>query len=152
VTISTESKDDDYDKFGGGSDTIILQVENKDAPSINWVLPVADEQIFTIADLSPILLRAATAGAEPISKMRFQYWDPEGGIYITIGEDLSAPYEATLANVIDLKENDYTQVFAYAFGPDPDGGGPELPTASIHKRILIFRGDVLYRIYMPFVE
>jgi len=152
VKIAADSLDPDYASFATPTGEVNLSVTNRDAPTIHWELPVPDEQIYITDDLTPILLRAAASSPEPITLVRFMYWDPEGAVYVTIGEAAAAPYEVTLTDVASLDPDYYTQVFAVAYGPDPDGGGPLLPVASALKRILILRQGALYRAYLPFIR
>lgn len=152
VTITSDSLDPDYASFATPTGEVHLSVTNRDAPSIHWELPVSDEQIYTTDDLVPILLRVAASSPEPISLVRFMYWDPAGAVYVTIGEVAAAPYAVYLTDVASLDPDYYTQVFAVAYGPDPDGGGPLLPTASALKRILILRQGAFYRAYLPFIR
>jgi hypothetical protein len=152
VKITADSLDPDYASFATPTGEVNLSVTNRDAPTIHWELPVPDEQVYATDDLVPILLRAAASSPEPITLVRFMYWDPEGAVYVTIGEAAAAPYEVYLMDVASLDPDYYTQVFAVAYGPDPDGGGLLLPAASARRRILILRQGVFYRAYLPFIR
>jgi hypothetical protein len=150
VVITPTSTDGDYDEMEPGKKEMLITLVNKDAPSIIWVLPVPTEGSYFIDSLVPVLLRVANAGTEPIERVTFYYWDPENQVYVPIGEDFTAPYQAYLVNIDDLPLLEYTQVFARAYSADPPG--PELPTFSNQKRILIYRRDELFRNFMPFVQ
>ncbi len=141
VTIRAESGDTDYGGF-----TQVLNVTNKDAPTITWVSPESDGGIYEITTLAPVLLKVKRVGQEPISKVRFYYWDYANLENVTIGEVSESPYQIRFdpSNL----NTQFNQVWAYAFGPDPPGD--ELPTTSVHKFIWIFRRtDLIYRVFLP---
>lgn len=150
VTITPSSADTDYNQMEPDEKSKVITLTNRDAPTIEWVLPVGDEGIHIVDDLVPIRLRVKSVGNEPIDLVTFYYWDPEGMVYIPIGEDSTPPYEAYLVNIKDLPLADWTQVFARAYAPDPPG--EELPTFSTQVRILIFRRDEFYRNFIPLVN
>jgi hypothetical protein len=147
VTISSQSSDPPYNELSE-----VLSMVNRDAPTIEWVLPVPTEGIYTIDNLAPILLRIRKETAEKIgiSKVRFIRWDPIIKEHVTIGEDSEPPYQIYL-NPSDLYF-DYNQIFAYAYGPDSPVPG-EYPVTSVQKWILILRWeDFYYRIFLPTIQ
>jgi len=150
ITITPNSGDNDYNKMEPNKKSKVITLTNRDAPTITWELPVGDEGQYVIDNLVPIRLRVKSVGAEPIGVVTFYYWDPDGMVYVPIGEDSTPPYEAYLVNIDDLRLAEWTQVFARAYSPDPPG--PELPTFSTQERILIFRRDEFYRNYMPLIN
>jgi len=143
VTITASSTDPDY---SGPVD--VLTVTNHDAPTIEWVKPVGDGEVYFVDSLSPILLEVASVGNEPISKVRFYRWVPSAGDWVTIGEDLTAPYQET----IDPAELEFgwNEIRAFAFGPVPTLPG-WIQTFSPHPLIFIYKdfGDNI--IYLPMV-
>jgi hypothetical protein len=69
---------------------------------------------------------------EPIQKIRFYRWVEALGANVTIGEDLTPPYQEVLLP-IELQA-EYNQISAFAFSPsDPQ-------TFSKHKYIFIYMG------------
>lgn len=147
VTISSQSSDPPYDKL-----LQQLSLVNRDAPTIEWVLPVPTEGIYTIDNLVPILLKIRKETAEKIGirKVRFIRWDPILKEHITIGEDSEPPYQIYL-NPSDLYF-EYNQIFAFAYGPESPVPG-EYPVTSIQKWILILRWeDFYYRIFLPTIQ
>lgn len=144
VKMVSTSSDADY-----GGKTISRNVVNYDAPSIEWVLPVGDDEVYEIDDLVPILLKVKKLSNEPISKVRFYRYSESLKDHVTIGEVSEPPYQLFL-DPADL-DFEFNQVFAFAFSPEPsepDG----MQTFSEHKRINIFRREeMVYRVYLPIV-
>jgi hypothetical protein len=143
VTITASSTDSNY-----SGPVAVLTVTNHDAPTIEWVKPVGDGEVYFVDSLSPILLEVASVGDEPISKVRFYRWVPSVGDWPTIGEDLTEPYQET----IDPAELAFgwNEIRAFAFGPVPTLPG-WIQTFSPHPLIFIYKdfGDNI--IFLPMV-
>jgi hypothetical protein len=80
---------------------------------------------------------------EPISRVRFYRWVVAIGDHVTIGEDLTPPYQELL--LPGELESGVNQVFAFAFGPPNP-----VQTFSKHKRIFIIM-DYGNLVYLPLV-
>ena len=143
VTITASSTDSNY-----SGPVAVLTVTNHDAPTIEWVKPVKDKNYYIVHSLSQILLEVRSVGLEPISKVRFYRWVPGVGDWVTIGEDLTPPYQET----IDPKELEFgwNEIRAFAFGPVPTLPG-EIQTFSPHPYIFIIKdfGDKF--VFLPLV-
>ena len=142
VSITATSDDPVYN--GRKKD---LNVTNYDAPTIEWVDPVKDEQYYDVEGFGPILLKVKSSCPEPISKVRFYRWVVSIGDSLIIGEDLTDPYTA----VVDPAElesgiNQINQVRAFAYGPPVEN-----QTFSIHKLIYIVKEPKNY-IFLPTIS
>ncbi len=116
---------------------VILPVTNLDAPTIEWVKPVGNGQVYIIDSLNPILLEVRNPGDEPISKVRFYRWVPSANDWVTIGEDLYPPYQQTIyPSELELGWN---EIRAFAWGPPGEG-----QRFSSHPFIFILNGDTVF--------
>ena len=147
VTITASSTDSNY-----SGPVAVLTVTNHDAPTIKWVKPInpigeADRD-YPVEGLGPILLECESVGNEPISKVRWYRWVPTFGDWVTIGEDITAPYQET----IDPKELQFgwNEIRCFAFGPVPTLPG-EIQTYSPHPLIFIYKDLEDNIIYLPMV-
>jgi len=134
VTFSASSNDSAYN--GKQSN---VPITNQDAPTIEWVLPSGDEQIYYFtSDSTPITLKVQSVGSEPIESVYFYRWDHVLLTQVSIATEY-APFEAT----IDPKSLyfEFNQIFAAAYSPQG--------VASINVRTLPFRKYVLF---MPSVN
>jgi len=118
-------------------------VTNYEAPTIDWVEPVGTDGIYGSDGFTPIELEVVNLCGEPISKVRFYRWVASIGDHVTIGEDLTPPYQEIL-NPKEL-ESGWNQVFAFAFGPPNP-----VQTFSEHKRILILK-DYHHLVHLPLI-
>jgi len=135
VTFSASSNDTDYN--GKQSN---VPVTNQDAPTIEWVLPAGDEQIYYFTnDSTPITLKVQSVGSEPIESVYFYRWDHVLLTQVSIATDTHDPFEAS----IDPKSLyfEFNQIFAVAYSLDG--------VASINVRVLPFKKYVLF---MPSVN
>jgi hypothetical protein len=132
VAITAMSSDSHYN----GPVATLSGITNYDAPTIRWVLPVGDLEVYNIESHETIRLKVKSVGNEPIHKVRFYRWVPPFGEHLIIGEDLYPPFK----EFIDLPdiEYGYNQISAYAFGPRPDEPG-EIQTFSRDVTIWLFR-------------
>jgi hypothetical protein len=137
VQVTSSSSDPEYQ-----SKTQELSAVNKDAPSIEWVLPVVPPEFgyYEVLNLDPILMGAASTSDEPITKVRFYRYDPELNLPITLFEDAHEPFQFYLYPE-DL-DYEFNQIFAYGQGADG--------IQSRHRRILLFRVRV-FNLYLPSV-
>ena len=144
ITITATSTDP---KYTGQVDVLI--VTNHDAPTIRWVSPVENDGIYYAEGLGPILLEVESMCPEPIRKVRFYRWVPSLGDWVTIGEDLTPPYQET----IDPSELNFgwNEIRAFAFGPPPTLPG-EIQTYSTHPLIFIYKGYGDERVFLPIVN
>jgi hypothetical protein len=127
VTITATSDDPDYE-----GRQKILQLTNYDAPTIGWVEPVVTEDTYDSDGFSPINLEVESLCLEAIQKIRFYRWSTAIGANVTIGEDLTPPYEEVL--LPSELHAGYNQISAFAFSPsDPQ-------TFSKHEYIFIYMG------------
>jgi hypothetical protein len=140
-TVSITAVSDDLDYNGTSID---LQVTNYEAPTISWVEPVEDGEIYLTDGFSPIKLKVINKCGEPISKVRFYRWVTALGDHVTIGEDLNPPYEETI--LPSELESGWNQIFAFAFGP-PNSR----QTFSIHETILILK-DANNLVHLPLIN
>jgi hypothetical protein len=143
VTINAASipPNPDLDYNGHVAD---LLVTNYEAPTIAWVKPVGNGGIYSSDGISPIQLEIKNLCSEPISKVRFYRWVPSISDHVTIGEDISPPYQELILPG-DL-ESGWNQVFAFAFGPPNP-----IQTFSKHEHILILK-DFDNLIFLPLVS
>ncbi len=88
IEMITQSDDPDY-----GSKTKELSAVNKDAPTIQWVLPENHDPYYETSSPDPILLGVEPVSDEPISKVVFYRWDGDLGMIVRIGEDDNPPYQ-----------------------------------------------------------
>jgi hypothetical protein len=139
VNISATSTDPNYNGPVGS-----LQLINYDAPTIAWVKPVETNEIYVSDGITPIQLEVVNLCGESISKVRFYRWVASIGDHVTIGEDLTPPYQEIL-NPRDL-ESGWNQVFAFAFGPPNP-----IQTFSKHMPILILK-DFDHLVHLPLVN
>lgn len=138
LTINALSTDSNYTGQVG-----ILPITNYDAPTITWAKPVGDEDIYYLENLTPVLLEIDKVCNEPISKVRFYRWVASASDWVTIGEDLTPPYQETIVP-LEL-EFGWNEIRAFAFGPVPPPGG--IQTYSKHPYILIrkdFGGELRF--------
>jgi hypothetical protein len=127
LTINATSSDTNYN-----GTVAVLPVTNYDAPTIGWVKPVETGETYDSDGFSPINLKVESLCPEPIQKVRFYRWVEALGANVTIGEDLTPPYQEVLLP-IELQA-EYNQISAFAFSPsDPQ-------TFSKHKYIFIYMG------------
>lgn len=138
ININATSTDPNYN-----GPVASLQLINYDAPTIDWVEPVETGGIYVSDGFSPINLEVINLCGEAISKVRFYRWVASIGDHVTIGEDLTPPYQEIL-NPREL-ESGWNQVFAFAFGPPNP-----IQTFSEHLPILILK-DYDHLITLPLV-
>ncbi|MBC7264718.1 MAG: peptidoglycan DD-metalloendopeptidase family protein [Chloroflexi bacterium] len=81
-------------------------------PVVNWVAPVGNEQVYPVRD-EVILLEVSATDNVAVSRVRFYRWDAVNPRFCEIGEDYTAPYQASL----DCRTLNYgwNQVFAEAY-------------------------------------
>ena len=92
ITITASSSDTNY-----SGPVAVLPFINHDAPTIEWVLPVDEATRYYYATTpNCILLEVRSVGEEPIIKVRFYRWVPSANDWVTIGEDLTEPYQELL--------------------------------------------------------
>jgi hypothetical protein len=146
VTMTATSADPDY-----SGPVAELTVTNHDAPTIEWIKPikpVSEDDYYEVKNFDPILLEVKSVGSEPISKVRFYRYVGNVKDWITIGEDITPPYQ----EILDPTELDigWNEIRAFAFGPVPSIPG-EIQTFSSHPWIFILR-ELKYQIFLPSIS
>ena len=137
VNITSSSADTNYDDF-----TQILIVENKDAPNINWVKPVTNGLIHEVDNLVPFYIEVEPTSIEPVGKVTFYRWDNTVKEYRDIGVVSTNPFRVII-NPADLNW-EWNQIYAFASPPGSSA-------TSSQPWIWIFRGELVYRSFMPFL-
>ena len=139
VTITATSSGPNYNGTVG-----VFPVTNYDAPTIAWVKPVGTGGIYDSDGFSPINLEVVSiCPEEPIQKVRFYRWSTVIGDNVTIGEDLTPPYEEILLpGEIEPGGN---QIRAFAFSPPNP-----VQTFSKHELIYIYM-DFGFQVHLPLV-
>jgi hypothetical protein len=139
VTITATSlntppapKDENYDGM-----KVVLNFTNYDAPTIEWIKPVGNEQYFDSNGIDDIHLEVKSLCPEPIARVSFYRWVVSIGDNLEIGEDHLPPYDEEL--IPSELEEGVNQVRAYAIGP-----ANGVQTRSQHVRILINSGNLVY--------
>jgi hypothetical protein len=135
VKITSSSADTKYDDF-----TKILFLENKDTPNITWVIPVTNGLVHEVDNLVPFYLEVDPASSEPIGKVTFYRWDDTIDEYRDIGVVSTNPFRVII-NPADLNLK-WNLIYAYATPP-------ESSVTSSQPWIWIFRGELVYRSFMP---
>jgi hypothetical protein len=136
ITITANSVDLKY-----SGPVSVLPIINHDAPTIRWIKPARDGEIYYSDSLSIIDLLVESVGNEPINKVRFYRWVPGAGDWVTIGEDLFEPYNETLHP--EELEFEWNEIRAFAFGPVPTLPG-DIQTFSPHPLTYIFRYHLVF--------
>lgn len=140
VTVSASSFDPYPADNKAETPTTILEPD-LESPTLSWILPVPDENIYDVKCDIVRLEVDATDNVE-VQSVNFYRWDilvGTDGAYVDIGSDGSAPYQWDFSTC-DLNPK-YNQVFATAI----DASG----NTSIRKRILLYRTNT---IFMPLVN
>jgi hypothetical protein len=129
----------------------IVQVSatNLDAPSIEWVKPVSDNEIYFIEGINEILLEVKNLGTEPIHLVQFYRWVPGNpGYHLDLGQDDDPPYQ-DYVDPIDL-EKGYNEIRAYAYSPVPTDPDRKQTTSS--QPYIFLLKEFNQRIYLPLIN
>ena len=126
-----------------------ISATNLDAPSIEWVHPVTNSDIFYIEGLSPILLEVGNKGTEPILLVQFYRWVPgDPGYHLNLGQDDTPPYQSSVGPEDLLKG--YNEIRAFAFSPVPID--PERKQTTSSQPYIFLLKEFNFRVNLPLVS
>jgi hypothetical protein len=108
--------------------TTTTQVSNQ-APRVTWVQPVAAEQRYDLPLGSSVMLSVEVEDDTPGARVIFRRWDAPNGLYMTIGELSSPPYQIQVP--AEQFNDAWNQVNAEAV--DVDGNVSESPFIWIYR-------------------
>lgn len=138
ITLDPKSS---VDTNYNGLPKIQISATNLDAPSIEWIKPVGNGEVYFIDNFNPIVIEVRNPGNEPIHKVEIVRWVPSANDWDTIAEFFSLPYRITVnPSEFDIEWN---ELRTRAWGPPGDN-----QRFSAQPFIFIYKG---YGVFMPLV-
>lgn len=90
-------------------------------PTVNWIEPVGNEQVYTCYDGQTAYLQASASDNVAVQRVHFSRWDALNQRVVDIGDDYSVPYQASVScNSLNYGWN---QTNAEAFDTSGHGSG-----------------------------
>jgi uncharacterized repeat protein (TIGR01451 family) len=137
--VSSITFDSDEANNSATVETTIMLPDNE-PPTVEWVLPVGNEQSYEVRNQT-ILLQVEATDNVAVERVEFMWYDPELEEMIEIGTVYSPPYSVNFDT--SVLYYGYNQVYVRAY--DTSGNPSNRP------RILLFRLEGDYLQYLPMV-